>query len=190
MAGIGSCFKTVNIILTFINLCPQIICAREVRRGFMKANKRRGGALLPAVFEEKWGSGSADEFEQLCRHMRLMSGRDVDRTVARVFRVMVARGRMESIGGTELAEISRLNRITCLHHLGRLEAAGVVEREGRRYRLSEGSVEGIVEAMRAQTLRMFEEIEELARSIDEEFEGIGGSEAYGRKKIRSRSARR
>ncbi|MFH1470619.1 MAG: winged helix-turn-helix domain-containing protein, partial [Candidatus Micrarchaeota archaeon] len=87
----------------------------------------------PVITRIRIVSGNrGDPVETICEAMGVVSGRDTDRTVIQVFRTVVRHSREDGIGGSELSELSGLNRITCLHHLKRLEEAGLIERENRR----------------------------------------------------------
>ncbi|MFH1285338.1 MAG: helix-turn-helix domain-containing protein [Candidatus Micrarchaeota archaeon] len=114
----------------------------------------------------------ADEVEELCRMLNLVSGRDTDKTVVEVFRNFLrefAEEKERGVGSSELARVSGINRITCIHHLVRLERAGVVVKEGTRYYLRGENVEDVVEEMRTEVESMFREFEEMAKQIDMEF---------------------
>lgn len=114
-------------------------------------------------------AGDNDEIIQLCRMMRIMSERDTEATVAEVMRALLRQAAEKPVGSTEVSRITHLNRITCIHHLKRLEVAGVVQREGVKYRLRSANAEELVNEMRRDTLRMFTEMNTLARDIDEDF---------------------
>jgi DNA-binding MarR family transcriptional regulator len=111
---------------------------------------------------------SGDPIEILCEATGIVSGRDTDRTVVQVFRTVVRYSREEGIGGSELSELSGVNRITCIHHLKRLEEAGIIERENRRYHLRHESLRLTMHDIREQALSMFAELERMAGEIDEE----------------------
>jgi predicted transcriptional regulator len=122
-----------------------------------------------------------EELTKLFRSMHLMSERDVDATVTRVFRAMMQMGREEPVGSTDISRFSGLNRITVIHHLKRLEIAGVVKKQEAKYVLRCQSVEGLMEEMRSDMERQFEQMEALARQIDLEF-GMFEREIHERKK--------
>ena len=84
------------------------------------------------------GNVGSDELERLLRFAGIVSERDVDNTVVEIMRSLVAASRerdFEGIRSGELAKKSGLNRITCIHHLQRLEKAGLVEKENEHYEL-------------------------------------------------------
>lgn len=120
-----------------------------------------------------------DDISRLFRYLRVLSQRDRERTVTHVFKVMLSTE--GPIGSTEVARISGLNRITCIHHLKRLESAGVVEKERRKYRLRHATISELMWSMREDMERTFDEIDEIAKRIDDRFSLFGGGR-YGRKK--------
>jgi predicted transcriptional regulator len=125
------------------------------------------------------GNAKEDDISMLFRHLRVLSQRDRDKTVTHVFRVMLSREK--PVGSTDVARISGLNRITCIHHLRRLESAGIVERERRKYRLRYATMEALAQGMREEMERAFDEIDEMAKRIDCRSLAVGG-DRYGRKK--------
>ena|SRR3989338_5113228 len=74
------------------------------------------------------------ELEELCRFFGALSSRDTERTVVRVFRVVITRASPDKgIGSSEIANMESINRLTVLHHLNRLAELGVVDKRGVRY---------------------------------------------------------
>ncbi|VVC00102.1 Uncharacterised protein [uncultured archaeon] len=114
-----------------------------------------------------------DELASLCRMMRIMSERDTDGTLPQVLKVMMVEGRDKPVGGSELSEKSGLNRITIIHHLRRLESAGIVRRQESKYVLRVQSAEGMLIEFRKDMERNFAEMDEIAREIDSQFEAFG-----------------
>ncbi len=112
-----------------------------------------------------------DIVEQLCEAVGVVSGRDTDRTVIQVFRTMIENCGDDGIGGSELSELSGVNRITCLHHLKRLEEAGIVGKEDGKYHLKCTSLKKTMRELRREALSTFDAIEELAEEIDRMMEG-------------------
>ncbi len=111
-----------------------------------------------------------DEIIQLCRGMRLLSERDIDATLAILMRHVMELGNEKEIGCSELARVSGLNRITCIHHMKRLEKAGIVEKDDTKYKLVFDNFEGMVEGMRKRMLSDMAEFERMAREIDSDLE--------------------
>jgi len=110
------------------------------------------------------------ELAELCRKMRLMSERDTDATLPQVLKVMMMHARSQAVGGSELSELSGINRITIIHHLRRLESAGLVQRQESKYVLRVRSAEDMILEFRKEMERSFAEMDEMAREFDAQFE--------------------
>lgn len=133
--------------------------------------QRREGGDAPqnASSLSRAGREMDAELASLCRMMRIMSERDTDGTLPQVLKVMMVEGRGKPVGGSELSEISGLNRITIIHHLRRLEGAGLVRRQEGKYVLKVQSAEDMLVEFRKDMERNFSEMDEIARQIDEQF---------------------
>jgi len=110
-----------------------------------------------------------EELVELCRKMRLMSERDTDATLPQVLKVMMVHSRGQPVGGSELSELSGINRITIIHHMKRLEGAGFVQRQEGKYILRVRSAEDMILEFRKEMERNFAEMDEMAREFDEQF---------------------
>jgi len=117
-------------------------------------------------------AASEDELVSLCRMMRLMSERDTDATLPQVLKIMLVHSRKEPVGGSELARLSGINRLTILHHLKRLECAGFVSRKESGYVMRVQSAEEMLLEFRKEMEETFLQMDELAREIDGQFEGF------------------
>ncbi|MEM2963275.1 MAG: winged helix-turn-helix transcriptional regulator [Candidatus Anstonellales archaeon] len=106
------------------------------------------------------------ELVTLCRGIRLLSERDTGATAAKLMRYIMEIGPSKEIGCSELSRISGLNRITCIHHMKRLESAGIVKKKDSKYRLLFNSYEEIVEQLREKMLDEMEEFLKIARELD------------------------
>ncbi len=126
------------------------------------------------------------ELSELCKMMRIMSERDVDATLAQVLKVMMVHSRDKPVGGSELSEISGLNRITIIHHLRRLEGAGFVRRSEGKYILRVRSAEDMLVEFRREMESTFQQMDEMAREIDSQFAEMekGMFDAQKRRRIR------
>ena len=129
-----------------------------------------------------------EELARLFRTMHLMSERDIDATMTRVFRAMMRMGR-EPVGSTELSRQAGLNRITVIHHLKRLENAGVVEKRETKYVMRVQSIEEMMDEMRSDMEKQFEEMERMARELDRAFLSDVERFGYG-KRITKREEKR
>ena len=121
------------------------------------------------LVSEKKDAVADGELVSLCRKMRLMSERDTDATLPQVLKVMMLHSRGQPVGGSELSELSGINRITIIHHLKRLENAGLVQRQESKYVLRVRSAEDMILEFRKDMERSFAEMDELAREFDEHF---------------------
>ncbi|MCX8175262.1 MAG: helix-turn-helix domain-containing protein [Candidatus Micrarchaeota archaeon] len=131
------------------------------------------GSKQKAELVEHRGASDIDaELAQLCRMMRIMSERDIDGTLPQVLKVMMVKGRSKPVGGSELSELSGINRITIIHHLKRLEGAGLVRRQEGKYILTVHSAEDMLMEFRKEMERHFEQMDEIAREIDAHFAAI------------------
>src|SRR3989338_532425 len=145
----------------------------EGRKMEGKKTPRKDRIVRMQVIERR-GEGADEELVKLCKYMRVMSDRDTDATVTQVLKTMMIAGRDKAVGGSELAKISGLNRITVIHHLKRLESAGLVKREETKYIMQPKNAEEMLLGFREDMDKMFSEMDELAREIDREFEIMEG----------------
>ena len=126
--------------------------------------------MILTVVRTRSSSRPEDELEVFCRRLSIISHRDMDGTVTVVFRSMLQEGRTRSVGSSELAGLTQLNRVTIIHHLQRLEQMGLVEHTERKYRLRVHDLGEAVVQMRGQMMRSFEEAESIAERLDKEMD--------------------
>ncbi len=112
------------------------------------------------------------ELAELCKMMRIMSERDTDGTLPQVLKAMMVEGKGKPVSGSDLSRISGINRITIIHHLGRLEDAGLVRRSEGKYILKVQSAEDMLVEFRKEMERHFELMDEMARLFDEQFDSF------------------
>lgn len=125
------------------------------------------------LLQQKKASQDIDiELASLCKMMRIMSDRDTDGTLPQVLKIMMVEGRGKPVGGSDLSRISGINRITIIHHLGRLEDAGLVRRAEGKYILKIQSAEDMLMEFRKEMEKHFSEMDEMARLIDEQFDNF------------------
>ncbi|PIT84820.1 hypothetical protein COU37_01005 [Candidatus Micrarchaeota archaeon CG10_big_fil_rev_8_21_14_0_10_45_29] len=110
-----------------------------------------------------------DEIERFCRSMQLVSQRDLDNTVTSVLRAMLDEGARGPVGSSELASRAHINRVTVIHHLRRLERAGIVEKEERKYRLVQSGLCDVVRKMRLEMEQTLNEAQLLAQKLDNSY---------------------
>ncbi len=139
-----------------------------VRRTQRRAGPREAAAAR-SVEAAPASAANDDELEELCRSLRIISARDMDGTVTTVFRSILIEGRDRPVGSSELAAASRLNRVTVIHHLQRLERLGLVEHAQHKYRLRAPGLSEMVEMMRREMMQSLASAQELAGELDREF---------------------
>lgn len=141
-----------------------------VRRTSASGGSPKSKAAGSAKSSPIQSSQSADdELEVLCRSLRIISARDMDGTVTVVFRSILIEGRDRAVGSSELAAASRLNRVTVIHHLQRLERLGLVEHAQHKYRLRASGLSEMVEKMRAEMMESFEQATSMAETLERQF---------------------
>ena len=99
----------------------------------------------------------------------LFSPRDKDKSCYRVFIVLVKALEVGiELTSDELALQTGLTRGTMIHHLNHLMAAGIVSNYRNKYFIAVGSLEELVDEMRASVNLLFNDISVLAKQIDKD----------------------
>lgn len=97
--------------------------------------------------------------------------RDRDKSCFRVFIELLKTGRThDSVTSDELAYRLRLSRGTVVHHLHKLMESGIVVHEKKGYLLRAGNLEAAVEELEKDLNRMLEDLQHIARNIDEKLQ--------------------
>jgi predicted transcriptional regulator len=115
-------------------------------------------------------ASQTDTLTRFCRSMQLVTQRDLDGTATTVLRAILEEAPDQPVGSSTLAARTRINRVTIIHHLNRLEQAGLVEHTEHKYKLSIAGFGDMVRRIRADTEKMLAEAEQLAEQIDKEYE--------------------
>ncbi|NUN11803.1 helix-turn-helix transcriptional regulator [Candidatus Micrarchaeota archaeon] len=105
-------------------------------------------------------------FRDFCERLGIISGRDTDKTVVRVFRVVVVK---KQVGGTDVQKEANINRITALHHLKRLEEAGVLEKKEDKYSLRGDNLSDLVDELEKQQMQHFEKMKKMIQLMERDF---------------------
>ncbi len=131
----------------------------------------------------------ADECEELCRLLGVLSPRDTQQTAVRVFRFVVrfepssqgeggGSGSSPSsasgdanrgIRSSAVAEQACINRLTAMHHLNRFVEAGLLEKRGSGYFLRQPNLEELIGEMESEAEETFARARMLARRLEREF---------------------
>jgi len=109
------------------------------------------------------------DLQWFSKSLGLFGERDKEKSCFRVFLELIkAVKRRKSLSSDEIALRSNLSRATVIHHLNRLQEAGLVVPSSGKYVLRVENLEGLVEEIKKDALRMLGDINDIARDIDEE----------------------
>lgn len=110
-----------------------------------------------------------DELQWFSHSLGLFNLRDREKSTFRIFiELLKAVKTNTSLTSDEIAERSNLTRATVVHHLAKLIEQGIVTAHKRRYYLRDASLQELVKELRKDMDRMFEDLEEQAKLIDNE----------------------
>ncbi|MEW6295465.1 MAG: hypothetical protein AB1467_04185 [Candidatus Diapherotrites archaeon] len=114
-----------------------------------------------------------EEFDWLLRSFGFFGPVKGQKSAASVFREIVkaSSGIIPSFGGitaVELVKRLRMSRGSVINHLNNLLLSGLIVKEGRFYRSRNPSLFRTLRWIEQDICRMFREMEEIAREIDEE----------------------
>ena len=108
------------------------------------------------------------ELQWIGNSLGLFNVRDKDSSCFRIFISLVKRARKnEHMSSDNIAERLNLSRGTVVHHLHKLIDSGIVIRSKEGYLLRESNLARIVKDIRRDMDSMMEEIEEVAKDIDD-----------------------
>ena len=107
------------------------------------------------------------DVEWICKCFGFLESRDKDKTAAKIFRTLLDVAKEgKGLSSDELAEKIGLTRGTMVHHLNKLAQSGIVIRRGGQYELRGKSLQRTVKEIKRDIDRIFENIEQVATSID------------------------
>ncbi len=99
----------------------------------------------------------------------LFSLRDKDKSCFRIFVQLVkAMRRDEGLTSDKIASECSLSRGTVVYHIKKLMKAGIVERHDHKYYLRFDTLEEMVEAVREQVNKTFDNISDVAGDLDDQ----------------------
>jgi len=108
------------------------------------------------------------DIEWICKSFGFLESRDKEKTAARIFKALLEAARKgEGFSSDELAERLGLSRGTMVHHLNKLMKSGLVIHHEGRYKLRGWSLQRTVEEVQRDITRVFENIKQVAKSVDE-----------------------
>lgn len=110
------------------------------------------------------------QLQWLAKSLGLFGERDKDKSCFRVFISLLKYSSTEKpLSSDQLASLTNLTRGTVVHHLHRLENAGLIIREKRGYLPRETSISKIIYQIRKDILALFRDLEKTAQRIDRTF---------------------
>jgi len=108
------------------------------------------------------------DIEWICKSFGFLESRDKEKTAARIFsELLQATKTGRGLTSDELAAKLKLSRGTMVHHLNKLMRSGLVIHHQGRYKLRAFSLQRTVEEVKRDVVRVFENINQVAKSIDE-----------------------
>ncbi len=103
----------------------------------------------------------------------LLSSRDKDKTCFRIFLELLRNSKKHiAVSSDDLSLKLKVSRGTVVHHLKKLEAAGIVDSQGNRYFLTSESLEKLTLILKDQVNDIFEKIRGVAKQLDEIFDNL------------------
>lgn len=116
------------------------------------------------------GAGDINtDLQWLCYSLGLFPIRDYNSSMYRLFIELVKDRRTERVSTSdELAARVGLTRGTVVHHLNKMMETGIVLRSEAGYALRDATVERMVGSIRREVDRLFTDIEDVAKRIDEQ----------------------
>ena len=111
------------------------------------------------------------ELQWLGSSLGLFSLRDKDRSCYRVFIALIkAVKKDEGMTSDEIAYQLGLTRGTVVHHINNLLSAGIVIDKNGRYYLREKSIEKMIQQMKADITKTYDDMIDVAKKIDEKLD--------------------
>ncbi len=108
------------------------------------------------------------DLQWFCTSLGLVGNRDKNHSQFRIFIVLLkAQQGGQGISSDSIAGATTLSRATVIHHLTKLETAGIVAAEHDRYRLVVDSTRALVHSIEEEMRKSLQELEEVSKRIDE-----------------------
>jgi len=112
-----------------------------------------------------------EELQFLGESLGLFNERDKDKSCFRIFIVMLkALKAGHRLTSDEIADRTNLTRGTVIHHLTRLMESGIVVSQKNYYMLAVDNMEELVELLKNNLVKTFDNLKPVARNIDKKLE--------------------
>ncbi len=118
--------------------------------------------------EEEPSNDLNEEIQWLCNSLGLFSKRDKEKSCFRVFLELIKN--KKGLTSDEMASNSSLSRATVIHHLDKLIASNLVIIRKNKYVIRTASMEDLTEDIERDIIRIFKNIKEVSKKIDNELE--------------------
>ena len=110
------------------------------------------------------------DFEWLCSSMGFCEPIDRDKTATNIIRLLIKNSKKCSgLRSDDIAENVGKSRGATVNHLNKLIGSGLIVKRKNTYLLREDSLENTIREVRRDIERMFEDLESVAKKIDESF---------------------
>jgi len=107
------------------------------------------------------------DVEWICKCFGFLESRDKERTASKIFKALLETTKEgDGLSSDELSARIGLTRGTMVHHLNKLARSGLVIRREGLYELRGRSLQRTVREIKRDIDRIFENIEQVAGSID------------------------
>ncbi|MBW2963922.1 winged helix-turn-helix domain-containing protein [Candidatus Woesearchaeota archaeon] len=108
-----------------------------------------------------------EDLQFLGDSLGLFNMRDKDKSCFRVFiELLKAAKQKRPISSDELAYRLGLTRGTVVHHINKLMESGIVVHDGNRYFLRVDKLEALIQELRKDIQRTFDDLQAMAKEID------------------------
>jgi hypothetical protein len=135
-----------------------------------------GNRRINIIITRRGTPAMGDDLEAFTQMLNLVSARDTNRTALQVFRWVLANS-AQGISSSTMSDACDMNRLTCLHHLKRMEDLGIVRNVDGRYVMETEGMEAYIDGLEKEAKETFTALRELAKKIDQK---------YARKEIKIR----
>ena len=113
--------------------------------------------------------GVNSDLQWFSESLGLFGERDKEKSCFRVFLELIkAARRGKGLHSDEIAIKSHLSRATVIHHLHKLMESGLVLSENNKYILRVSNLENLIEELKKDATRAFEDLQNIAKDLDEE----------------------
>lgn len=106
--------------------------------------------------------------EWFCNSLGVVGPRDVENICFRIFAELLEAVRKDAaLTSDEIADTVGLTRGAVIHHLNRMQTAGLVIKRQGRYEIRTYSLETLVEEIEKDVDRIFGDLRKIAKKLDE-----------------------